>query len=203
MRIVVNGRPLAAASSSMVMRSAGGGVAAGIPTGYTFTMRTFTHRVSTRFAWWGVGLWALAVAGTLLGRLALGPIEVLLLFGPLVVVPLGLPLVLEVRPWTSGTMLIAAGLLVPALALDPPSVAAVLLSIPWIGLTLLLATRAVERWSRPASREAAPILRTVAVLWLPLAALHITLSCAGVSYAGIPPPLIELAGVHFTFAGFG
>src|SRR4051794_10692874 len=157
MRIVVNGRPLAAASSSMVMRSAGGGVATGIPTGYTFTMRTFTHRVSTRFAWWGVGLWALAVAGTLLGRLALGPIEVLLLFGPLVVVPLGLPLVLEVRPWTSGTMLIAAGLLVPALALDPPSVAAGVLRIPWVGLPPLLATPAVGRRAPPPPGGAAPL----------------------------------------------
>ena len=138
-----------------------------------------------------------------LGHGWLGTIETLLLFGALVVVPLGLPLVTRpsapVLAWATP---LAAVVLIAAFSL-PPSGIAFLCSLPWLAVTLGWATRGGAYWLAAPTRTPVLLIQTIAVAWLPLAAAHITMSRAGISFAGIAPPLVELGGVHFTFAGFG
>jgi hypothetical protein len=151
-------------------------------------------------------LWAVAVTVGL-GLRRFDVIDALLLFGPLVVVPLGLPLLdLGDRPATGGESLIlptAAALAVAFLL--PVSGWTAVVALPWFVTTVVLAVTATERWWQALGplRPTQHHLATIATLWLPVAAAHLVLSRAGVSYAGIRPDLIELAGVHFTFAGFG
>ena len=154
----------------------------------------------------GVVIWlAAAVAGAVSRRLDV--IDVLVLFGPLVVVPLGLPLLdLDGDRSLAGTTrlrLLAASALIVAFAL-PSSPASAALCVPWLAATVAVAWVGVRRWRtagpvRPAERH----LATAAALWLPLAAVHFVLTRAGVTYQHINAELIELAAVHFTFAGFG
>ena len=180
----------------------------------------------------GLGLAATAILlGLRLAGHGPGLIEVLLAFGPLVVVPLGRPLarscglpsLADGEAPSSTTTAIAAIVLIGALAL-PAGPGAVLLSLPWLAVTLGLAGRAavglhratgglhratdglhraMDRSLARTERPAALTLAAIAVAWLPLAALHVTMSRADITYGGIQAPLVELAGVHFTFAGFG
>jgi len=142
---------------------------------------------------------ALAVGG----RTRLGLIEVLVLFGCLVVVPLGLPLTISspdrLLPWATA----AAALTLIAAFVMPTSGSALVLSLPWLAVTATWAARSVRRWCSDANRRRSLVIPTVAVLWLPVAALHIALSRAGVTFGTVPLALVELGGVHFTFAGFG
>ncbi len=184
----------------------------------------------------GTMIWVLTAAAARTHVLAVGLIEVLLLFGPLVVVAIGLTL-----PWPgaatggrqvdrNGTcvplmgsgsippfaVLAAAALLPIALAL-PGGVASTVLTIPWLAVTAGLAAAAARRvWMEryPADPHTATAGRpdptrwgpeavaAIALAWLPAAALGITASRASLTAFSIPAELIELAGVHFTFAGF-
>ena len=119
MRMVVKGSPLVAASSSMVIAAGGGGVAAGTSTGYTVTMRSITHRVKARIDRGEQSCGPRAVPGAAPRPGGAGP-EAPAAFGPLVVVPLGLPLLVDVERRTSGVALGAAVLLVPASPSIPP-----------------------------------------------------------------------------------
>jgi hypothetical protein len=154
----------------------------------------------------GASIWALgALVGLLTRRFDV--IDALLLFGPLVVVPLALPLLAaDARPaagTASRARTVAAAALVPAFLLPSSAIAAVF-CVPWIAVTVILAGASVRGWvPRRLAPPAEHHLSVIALLWLPLAAVHMALSRAGVSYGQIRPELIELAGVHFTFAGFG
>jgi YndJ-like protein len=150
-----------------------------------------------------LGLAATVVTLAIAGRVTV--IDALLLFGPLVVVPLGLAL-LDRLPGGGGSrfdlgLTLAAAALVAAFAM-PAGLAAASLTLPWLVVTTFLAADAVRDagWEWPGT---VGLLSVIAVSWLPLAAAHIVLSRSGLSYAGIARPLVELAGVHFTFAGFG
>ena len=152
------------------------------------------------------------VAAALLGatrHAPIGVIEILLLAGPLLAVPLGLTVLRETSPSPAdrvtraiGRALLPAGGAMTLAFVVGPGATATVLTIPWLGLTLVLALQAVAHHlgRRP---DAVRALRLVAVGWLPIAAGAATMTQAGVTALGITPELIRLTAVHLNFAGFG
>ncbi len=191
----------------------------------------------------GVLVWIVTATLTATHAVPLGIIESLLLFGPLVIVPIGLTMAapgpapaptaspaaparrsaIGSRATLSGPLavVLAAALLPLAFAIAP-GVVSTSLTLPWLATTSLLAVLAARRWwrrpsSAPSVARRSPRVGSVAAarsargaravaaiswVWLPAAALGITASRASRTVFSIPPELIELAGVHFTFAGF-
>jgi hypothetical protein len=157
----------------------------------------------------GAAIWAgLAwMAGT--GRAPLGVIELLLLFAPLVVVPLGLALSRTVAPLRHVGMesfvrvlqLFAAGLLVASFWVTPGWLAGTLVA-PWLilcasvglagGLTLLYGrNQSLAAWAVNIGR----IDLAVASGWL-------LISRWGIRPMGFQEPIVLLTAIHFHYTGF-
>jgi hypothetical protein len=132
-----------------------------------------------------------------------GWIEILLLFAPLVVVPLGL-FVAGTQP--AGRMgwfrLLAASLLVPALVLQQ-SLAAALLALPWLLVVLPAVTGVVLRRTRRGSSIDAGLLFDAAAIFLAIGAAGLVVQRAGLQPMGLPHVINLLFAVHYHFAGFG
>jgi hypothetical protein len=147
----------------------------------------------------GFGTWAI---GCLLLRP--GWIEILLLLGPLVVVPLGLGLRQResVDPRLGRLRLACAGPLFPAVVLDQGPIAAAL-SVPWLIATLpgaISAARArLINWRSLDS----DFLFDVSYLFLSIGAAGLVVQRAGVQPMGLPHVINLLFAVHYHYAGFG
>lgn len=142
----------------------------------------------------------------------LGPTweHLLLLVGPLAVVPLGLGLVGERSDpgargvfWRAAvvTQLPAAFLLAGSLALEPGTVAGSL-AAPWLLVTVLMALLAVTRLM---SRQGGPIAELAIDAGLAMSAVGGTwtvLTRAGIQVLDFSPVIVLLTAVHFHFAGF-
>ena len=132
-----------------------------------------------------------------------GWIEILLLFAPLVVVPLGLFVAEPQPPGRMGWFrLLAASLLVPALAL-PQSVPAALLALPWLLVLLPAASEAVLRRTRRGSSIDAGLLFDAARIFLAIGAAGLVVQRAGLQPMGLPHVINLLFAVHYHYAGFG
>ncbi len=150
----------------------------------------------------GAAVWLLAVLGMATDAVDLSLIDVLLLLGPLVVVPIGL----GVAGRTDGERarrlrLGAAVLIVPALLADRGGPAGVL-ALPWLGVALSLAADAALRWLAAPKISPAALARLASPVYLTVGASFLVASRLGLRPVGIGEPIVELTAVHFHFAGF-
>jgi hypothetical protein len=157
----------------------------------------------------GAAVWSVlcVLAGT--GHAPFGIIELLFLFAPLVIVPLGMELGRSAisAEWASMNRVAAwlqpiAATLVIAAFWFPPGRAAALLCLPWAcvcGLLALGSALATLRWhgSFPAA------LAHVGRFDLVIAAAWLLMSRSGVHPQQFQEPIILLTAVHFHFSGFG
>jgi len=134
----------------------------------------------------------------------------LLLFGALVVVPLGLALLDDLGAWVARfsplallpwVQLVAALLLLPSFALYP-GLRAGALALPWLSFTAVVGLLGLIRLVTVGHRTAAGIATSAALIFLPIGGGWVLASRWGVEPMGFREPIVLLTGVHFHFAGF-
>jgi hypothetical protein len=150
----------------------------------------------------------LAVART--HRLELESIDLLFLFAPLVIVPLGLELTHRIEqgvvlslPERSARLvqLPCALLVVVSLCLERGILAASL-SAAWLLFCGLLALGGVIRLYRGAFRRLDSTFPALAFVFLPVGAAWLVASRLGLTPLGFQEPIVLLTAVHFHYAGF-
>ena len=158
----------------------------------------------------GLVVWAIVAAvGLAFAEPALGLTSLLLLFGQLVVVPLGLGLLrldggpaslALVRGARFGWRLAALAALV-AVAIPPGALSAAVAAL-WLVPALAVGLAAVL--SLPvALRDPVRFAHAAAAGFLVVGALFFVLHRGGGDWAGVGPTIVQLTAVHFHVAGFG
>jgi hypothetical protein len=156
-----------------------------------------------RFAPAGALAWAV-------GLLTLRPgwPEAILLLASLVIVPLGLGLVVSSdlrdgsRPWRMAVRLqFPAALALTASMVLPVGVAAVLLAIPWLVTTGLVALHGLWRLRR-GPHAASEVCLDAGLLYLAVGGIWTAIARAGLRPLGFPDLIVLLTAVHFHYAGF-
>lgn len=131
----------------------------------------------------------------------IGTIEKLFLWGPLVVVPLGLQLAGVGRPWS--LLIAAVGVVISFLL--PTGMMAGMLVVPWLIMCICVALNGL--W-RARTHIPSPIQhldessRVVAMIGLVVGAVGLLQSRWGMEPMGFREPLVLLVAVHFHFAAF-
>lgn len=150
----------------------------------------------------GVTTWLLVALATVLGISAkLTLIDLLLLLGPLAVVPLGLRVAERQGPWPPWLVFGAGVLLVPSFLL-PSGTAAGLLTAPWSFVGIGVALDGLADARRGGSWSPVSLARPLAGVWLFVGAASVTATRVGLSGLGIEEPIVELTAVHYHFGGF-
>ena len=158
----------------------------------------------------GAAVWVAVLAVSALSSIDLTIFQVFLVLGMLVVVPLGLPLVGFPRASSlvgdpARIAVCAAVLVVGAVVLTPGPLAAAL-TIPWFVVVTGFTLVRLAVWRRGVAIgdgvRLADGIDTIACAWLVVGATSLTLSRAQLPFLSVPPPLIELGAVHFSYAGF-
>jgi hypothetical protein len=188
-------------------------------------MKTLSQRLAEKHSLWapmcvtaGAAAWATIAVLARVGLAPIGAIELLFLFAPLVIVPLGMELGRTLAPAEafaekSGDLAqrlqpLAAILAVIALWL-PPGKNAALLALGWLFITLLMAASGIA--TLISALRTAPDADAARVTTLVLAIARIDLAVGGawlvasrlgLRPAGIQEPIGLLTAVHFHFAGF-
>lgn len=158
----------------------------------------------------GLALWLVVAAVAMaVDEPALDLVAVLLLFGQLVVVPLGLRLLrldggrlatALVRGawfgWRLGAVAAIAALAIPAGELSAAVAAITLLPALALGLAALVSLPA-------ALRDPVRLGHASAAAFLVVGALFFVLHREGGAWAGVEAPIVRLTAVHFHVAGFG
>ncbi|HEU4672400.1 MAG TPA: YndJ family transporter [Candidatus Limnocylindrales bacterium] len=136
--------------------------------------------------------------------------------GPLVLVPLGLDLALELVPGApkrlaSGLRTLAAPAAVPiALSLvAPPGTGTAILALPWLALGLaagLVGVANGTHWlvdlARHRANDALARAVSASLVYLAVAAVWLLVDRLGARPFVLDPSIVALTSVHFTFAGF-
>jgi len=156
----------------------------------------------------GASVWAVFALQAGLRRAPFGIIELLFLFAPLVIVPLGLELTRRLRSpcsdhtGSAGPILqIGAALAVSLAFWLPPGRNAAGLSVAWLLLCLFLAgQRFLQSLRQPVTNVS--LLLTLAHFDLLLGAAWLVTSRAGLRPMGFQEPIILLTAVHFHYSGF-
>jgi hypothetical protein len=130
-----------------------------------------------------------------------GLIDVILILGPLAVVPLARPLLAQ--DWfPPGSVVLVAALLFGVAFLFDTTGAPAFLTVPWFAVVAF----ALVRCGRDVLRRRAFTVLELALLvpygYLLVSAWWSFLTRAGWTVAGISEPIVELTGVHFLYAGF-
>ena len=166
----------------------------------------------------GTGVWAAIAIAARFGMARIGAIELMFLFAPLVIVPLGMELgrvmtasVAENQGtvFTRSAQPFGAAFAVAALVLPPGRVAG-LLACGWLAVCLLAGRNgvmdAVTWWSDARGGARATLLFSLAMLAaridLVVGGLWLVASRMGMRPLGIQEPIGLLTAVHFHFAGF-
>lgn len=158
----------------------------------------------------GAVVWCGLLAGSRMHRLELEWIDLLFLFAPLVIVPLGLELTSRIEPAVVFSLperiarlvqLPCALLAVVSLCLERGILAAAL-SAGWLLLSGLLALGGLIRLYRGALRRLDSAFPAVAFLFLPVGAAWLVASRLGLTPLGFQEPIVLLTAVHFHYAGF-
>jgi len=171
-----------------------------------------THEEQIRIRVWpsfsapafGGAVWVVVAATAMASIVDLSIFQVFLVLGPLVVVPLGLPLVTRRAP--DPRLVVGGALLVLAAVLVPTGGVATALTLPWLAVTLLITVVRFDEWRRTdeseVSLQPAQAVATAACIWLVVGAVHLTASRAELALLGVDIQLVELGAMHFSFAGF-
>ena len=154
----------------------------------------------------GAAAWAAFATLAGFGRARVGIIELLFLFAPLVIVPLGLELTGRIAgTWQHFDAIrilqVPATLAVAVTFWLPPGRTAATLSSLWLLQCVLLAARRFMEWWRQ-ERTAESMLLNIAYADLVLGAAWLVLSRAGFRPMGFQEPIILLTAVHFHYSGF-
>ncbi len=156
----------------------------------------------------GAATWALFACLAGLRRAPFGIIELLFLFAPLVIVPLGSELTRRLTCAGSRraialtrSLQVLSPLAVSVAFWLPPSRTAAALSVAWLLLCLFLAA---ERFlqSRTEARTDVSLILNLAYLDLIFGAAWLVISRAGFRPMGFQEPIILLTAVHFHYSGF-
>src|ERR1035438_3899620 len=160
----------------------------------------------------GAAVWAGIAVLARAGIAPLGAIELLFLFAPLVIVPLGMELSREIAgsdPLNSiarRLQPLGAALAVLAMWL-PPGRRAGLAAMGWLLVCLLMAGSGVvdlvrALWTDAKSLRAIPFVMDMARVDLAVGGVWLVASRLGMRPMGIQEPIGLLTAVHFHFAGF-
>lgn len=155
----------------------------------------------------GAVVWVVVATAAAVGA---GPslIEVVLLLGPLVLVPLGLPLTRppagDARGHALAERLVPTGALLATVAVLLPRGSALggVLAGGWLLVALLAATPAAVRWLRSPTARAEPVARAGALVFLAVGATWLVIDRLGLQPVGLDRDIVTLTAVHFHFAGF-
>ncbi len=159
----------------------------------------------------GAGAWLMiAVAGRFSGKLERSWIELLFLFAPLVIVPLGLELTMRLdgRFPAPGLEKLAAGIQLPAALATAlsfythPSFVTDGLAALWLAFVTLLATERLWRILRTRSRSFDELSALLAFAYLAVGAAWFLASRLGWHPLDFREPIVLLTAVHFHYAGF-
>lgn len=169
-----------------------------------------SHLWATACATGGAAVWAGMAVLARLGVARLGAIELLFLFAPLVIVPLGLELgrVLGSSGWLAkfARRLQPAGAAVAVVAMWlPPGKRATLFAMGWMLICAFVALNGVLELGRIFAGTAAGTTRVVmaiAQMDLAVGGAWLVASRWGMRPMGIQEPIGLLTAVHFHFAGF-
>ena len=196
--------PTASATGSEVAtiaaRSRGGRAQLGF---YTPTVPSASdQRASLRWLVVGAATWAGFLALSALVSVRLSLIDMILLLGPLVVVPLARPLVAEI--WFPSEPVAYGAALVFALAFVNADIGlgGTALAVPWLAVAVSALARNAIRVLAARSWAPLDLAPLVACGFLVVGAFFAVATRAGWVVAGIHEPIVELTGVHFHFAGF-
>jgi hypothetical protein len=150
----------------------------------------------------GSAAWVLTALLAATGALDLTLIDLLLVLGPLVIVPVGLIVAgrTDDRAVT-WLRLGAAALTVPALLAGRGGGAGAV-ALPWLAVALSLAVPAASTWLRRPDFRPAALARLASPVYLTVGATWLVASRLGMEPVGIGEPIVELTAVHFHFAGF-
>jgi len=154
----------------------------------------------------GAAVWATVASLAGLHRIRIGIIELLFLFAPLVIVPLGTELarVLEFLPETPISFLMSvfqwfAAIAVCASLWIPPGRTAAILSLLWlVACVLRMCSRVIKRPRAPDSLLS--FLLDVAHFDLVLGASWFVVSRAGWRPMGFQEPIVLLTAAHFHYS---
>ena len=157
----------------------------------------------------GAFVWAAMAGMAGAGRAPLGVIELLFLFAPLVIVPLGLALGEILSPiqssgvsaWTFRLQPLAAGLATISFWISPGNLAGVL-AIPWVllcGAVALTGAFSILRWR---DRSFVANVVNIGRIDLGIAAGWLLLSRLGIHVLNVQEPIVLLTAVHFSYTGF-
>jgi len=156
----------------------------------------------------GASVWAAFAMLAGLRRAPFGVIELLFLFAPLVIVPLGFELTRRLTGVGSSRVVgltrvlqILATSVVSIAFWLPPGRTAGALSVAWSLLCLFLAANRFLQ-SRKEARTAVSLILNLAYLDLILGAAWLVISRAGFRPMGFQEPIVLLTAVHFHYSGF-
>jgi hypothetical protein len=169
-------------------------------------------RWDLRRATLGAVLWLAAPFLPLGSPPALGTLEHLLAFMPLVAAPLALPLLLALLESGGSSTLplhraaeraqpAAAAMVLASLCLEKGALAGVL-ATAWLAVALLVAAGAAPRVRPRTGPHLSDASLLAARLFLPVGAAWLLLSRLGVGPRGFTPLTVLLAALHFHFSGF-
>lgn len=178
-------------------------------------MKLSTQIVATA----GVAVWAVIAVAARMGAAHIGAIELMFLFGPLVVVPLGMELggliggTGRLERWARRLQPAGAALAVAAMLL-PPGKRAGELALGWMAVCFLIAGAGATDFSaawldqggRATAASPTPSTTTLIVavgrIDLAVGGAWLFASRLGMRPMGIQEPIGLLTAVHFHFAGF-
>lgn len=173
-------------------------------------MRT-THSAWQRIPASAVGggiVWLALVATRLVGLTRLTLIDLLFLLAPLVIAPLGLPLIAvdeglpkvllgaAIRVQPVGAVLAVVAFLLPI------GLAAAVFASAWLLVCVIAALGALAYLVLGRSLHPVRLATAAAVGFMAFGAIWLILSRGGIAPIGLSPIIVEMTAVHFHFTGF-
>jgi hypothetical protein len=158
-------------------------------------------------ALFGAALWtALWLMTVAVDGLAVGSVDLLLVFAALVVVPLGFTLPLRDGGTPPRSLLAAqpaAALALSASMFLEPGPVATLLAMPWAVVGAIAALGALRHIRTRRGLHAAAYVHAAALVYLFLGSVTLLAARADLQPLGLPAATVGVAAVHYHFVGFG
>jgi type III secretory pathway component EscS len=158
----------------------------------------------------GGAVWGLLAVAARAGKLDLNWIELLFLFAPLVIVPLGMELTrcMETGAAVSMPERVARAVQIPAAGLAlaaffcAPGYLAAGLACGWLAFCGLLAIGGVIRFVNGAYMRLDSACAAIAFIYIAVGGAWLVASRLGLTLIGFQEPIVLLTAVHFHYAGF-